>query len=139
MAHEFAHIFQFKNCITRNPPGPWQMEPHADYLAGWFLSTTSTAWIVGTGDKAFVVDAPREWSDLDIAIKSIFAKGDSEFTNPQHHGQEEFRAAMVRAGYYDGALKLQDAAIKGMHITDLETPTGAYWNWRLGTCKESGH
>jgi hypothetical protein len=35
MAHEFGHILQYK--AGMNPEGPWQMELHADYLAGWWL------------------------------------------------------------------------------------------------------
>jgi hypothetical protein len=34
-AHEFGHILQYKMGMT--PDGPWQMEPHADYMAGWYI------------------------------------------------------------------------------------------------------
>src|SRR5262249_8857976 len=36
VAHEFGHILQYKSGMA--PDGPWQMEPHADFLAGWLLA-----------------------------------------------------------------------------------------------------
>ena len=39
-AHEFDHILQYKSGMV--PDGPWQMEPHADFLAGWAIDR---AWL----------------------------------------------------------------------------------------------
>jgi hypothetical protein len=83
LAHEWGHILQFKAGMT--PAGPWEMEPHADFLAGWFFGH-HFGWTAAL-------------PDIETAAKTMFEKGDTDFNNPAHHGQPQLRAVMVRAGY----------------------------------------
>ena len=82
MAHEWAHIAQFK-VIDEAPPGK-AMELHADQVAGWYM-----------GGRA------RELAgqvDLVSAMRSFFGKGDYEFNSPQHHGTPRERLAAFERG-----------------------------------------
>jgi hypothetical protein len=116
LAHEFAHIVQFKTGWGTDIPWRWELEPYADYLAGWFLRSTSIPDPL-VGDRPDVHRA----SDFEVALRSIFEKGDSQFTSPEHHGQEEFRAAMVRTGYYDALnFELWRALLRGAAITGCQ-------------------
>jgi hypothetical protein len=121
MAHEFGHIMQYKAGLT--PTGPWQMEPHADFLAGWFLAN-ATKNITG---EIVILDAAGKGAGqvltpdaiVEEAAKSIFEKGDTLFNDPTHHGQPEFRAAMVRSGYDAGTLDANQAFAKGKRMAGL--------------------
>jgi hypothetical protein len=99
VAHELGHIMQYKLGMT--PEGPWQMEPHADFMAGWFM---------GGGADEGVVEA---------AVRTLFDKGDYAFNDRDHHGEPEFRAAMVRAGYESGHLDAKQAFEKGKKFAGL--------------------
>jgi hypothetical protein len=101
IAHEFAHILQYKSGLKTD--GPWQMEPHADFMAGWLLAQSPT-------DKYY----------SDAAAEALFALGDTEFNSPDHHGQPELRAAMVRAGHAAGDLDVQAAFAKGRKFANLK-------------------
>jgi hypothetical protein len=101
VAHEFAHIRQFKSGM--NPTGPWQMEPHADFMAGWALAHNWGA----TESHPY----PQE---TEIAALTMFKLGDLAFNDPDHHGQPELRAAMVRSGLESNELNLQAAFDKGL-------------------------
>lgn len=106
IAHEFGHILQYKSGMR--PDGPWQMEPHADFLAGWAIDK---AWLNGLfSDK----DASFE-----NAVRLIFSLGDTEFNSPDHHGTPEMRAAMVRAGQEFRHLDAQAAFKKGLELAGL--------------------
>jgi hypothetical protein len=95
-AHEFRHILQYKSGM--GPDGPWQMERHADFLAGWAI------------DRAWLCDL---FSDKDEsfnnAVRLIFSLGHTAFNFPDHHGSPELRAAMVRAGQESRHLAVQTA------------------------------
>jgi hypothetical protein len=104
LAHEWAHILQFKSGLS--PKGPWQMEPHADFMAGWFFAQKPKLDLSNLADWYIV-------RDIENAAKTMFSRGDTAFNDPRHHGQPEFRAAMVRAGYESGALGVQAAFEKG--------------------------
>jgi hypothetical protein len=82
-AHEFGHILQYKSGMGFD--GLWQMEPRADFLAGWAINR---AWLSD-------LFSGREES-FNNAVQSIFSIGD--FNSPDHHGTPELRAAMVGAG-----------------------------------------
>jgi hypothetical protein len=56
---------------------------------------------------------------LEEAIGIIFRLGDTEFNKPDHHGQPELRAAMVRAGLDAGALDVAAAYAKGRTMAGL--------------------
>jgi hypothetical protein len=103
--HEMAHILQFKRGMAGR--ADWQMEPHADFMAGWAYarhSPKSEAWV-------------RE--NLELGVQLMFGLGDTDFNDPQHHGQPELRAAMVRAGYDSAALDLDAAFEHGKRYAGL--------------------
>jgi hypothetical protein len=54
------------------------------------------------------------------AIETMFKKGDTYYYHPDHHGEPEFRAAMVRAGYEDMALDVETAFKKGKRLAGLK-------------------
>jgi hypothetical protein len=103
MAHEFGHIVQFKHGMKVD--GPWQMEPHADYLAGWYI-----------GRRGDVKLDSKTFHEL---VDAIFLAGDTDFGDKTHHGEPDFRAVMVRAGYDAHALELQQAFDKGCGLLEL--------------------
>jgi hypothetical protein len=126
MAHEYGHILQYRNGLRVD--GPWQMEPHADFMAGWFLGRLdqetgdSIIYFAGHGnekapDTKVAVVTPA--MALETAVTSIFDKGDTEFAEAHHHGQPEFRAAMVRAGYDSAGLDVEAAFAKGRTMANL--------------------
>lgn len=90
MAHEFAHLLQFK----RNSKLPTkQMELQADYLAGWYLGQRSR----------FI------YTDVRPAFQAFFQMGDYEFNNPDHHGTPQQRLAAIQAGFQASDLSLEQA------------------------------
>jgi len=103
--HEMAHILQFKRGMAQRTD--WQMEPHADFLAGWAYARGSPK------AEAWVRD------NLELGVRLMFSLGDTAFNDPQHHGQPEFRAAMVRAGYDSADLELDSAFERGMKYAGL--------------------
>jgi uncharacterized protein len=113
MAHEFGHILQFKHGMS--PEGPWQMEPHADFMAGWLLHYCQECVKVERSDKTTI--AIEEM--VESTMKSLFEKGDYAFNDRSHHGEPEFRAAMVRAGYESGDLDVSKAFEKGKKFAGL--------------------
>ena len=110
-AHEFGHILQFKTGMSVD--GPWQMEPHADFLGGWYV-----------GNYVKTEGAMNSRGNLDdqtlVAFsQTMFSLGDTEFNNKAHHGEPAFRAAMVRAGYDAAGLDAKAAFEKGRAIVGL--------------------
>jgi hypothetical protein len=110
-AHEFGHILQFK--MGMRSDGPWQMEPHADYLGGWYV-----------GNYVRTEGAMNSRGGLDdqtlmAFAKTMFSLGDTAFNDKAHHGQPDFRAAMVRAGYDAASLDAKAAFEKGRAIVGL--------------------
>jgi hypothetical protein len=105
IAHEFGHIIQYKAGMS--PTGPWQMEPHADFMAGWSLK----AW----------GNMPSQMTErvLETAVREFFLMGDTDFNDRAHHGEPEFRAAMVRAGYESGNLDVNKAFDEGKKFAGL--------------------
>ena len=125
MAHEWAHICQYK-CDVHSPYiNGWRMEPHADYLAGWALARVHALFKPGTlppGVDSGDLDKEGLMSPTGFhrISASIFdGKGNSDFTSPDHHGQEEYRLGMLRVGYHDKALTLEKAFARGIEITEL--------------------
>jgi hypothetical protein len=98
MAHEFAHIVQFK----RRLPDHWRCEPHADFLAGWYLGRTNA-----------------RADDLDLAVRTMFRFGDWAMNSTWHHGTPHYRARMVRAGYMNRMLDLDAAYEEGLKVVGL--------------------
>ena len=99
-AHEGAHIVQF------NTPGLHsqldgstvrKIELHADFLAGFYFSKT------GRTEKSLIAFG-----------QSLFAKGDYQYNDRQHHGTPEQRVAAMRAGYSSGSYPLDQAIERGV-------------------------
>jgi hypothetical protein len=103
--HEMAHILQFKRGMS--PAGPWQMEPHADFLAGWAYANSLPKAALGMKES------------LERGVKLMFSLGDTEFNDAAHHGEPQFRAAMVRAGFDSAELGLDAAFERGMKYAGL--------------------
>jgi hypothetical protein len=82
MAHEFAHILDFKyKYVKRGGKIP---ELFADYMAGVYLHTRELTF---------------SYTDIAEAAQSIFGKGDYDFNNPLHHGTPQERMNALLAGY----------------------------------------
>lgn len=90
MAHEFAHIRQFKRGSFE--PGR-DSELEADFLAGWYLDVRQT----------FALTNVRP------ALQSFFEKGDYAFNDPLHHGTPQQRLDCVLAGISSGARSVSEA------------------------------
>jgi hypothetical protein len=97
VAHEFGHIVQYKNGMS--PNGPWEMEAHADFMAGWGLGSSPQHFVNG-------------------AAKLLFALGDIKF-NDSHHGEPVLRQTMVRVGFDSRQLDVQAAFDKGLEMAHL--------------------
>ena len=102
-AHEGVHIFQFLRLDAdlyrrlRSGPTAREQELHADFLAGYYFSVT------GRTERSLVVFA-----------ESLEAIGDTDFTNPNHHGTGEERVAAMLEGYRHGDMGLNEAATRGI-------------------------
>jgi len=103
--HEMAHILQFKRGMAQRTD--WQMEPHADFLAGWAYARSSPQ------------SQPWVKENFELGVRLMFSLGDTAFNDPQHHGEPELRAAMVRAGFDSAALDLDAAFERGMRYAGL--------------------
>jgi hypothetical protein len=57
---------------------------------------------------------------LETAVSTMFNLGDTLFTDRAHHGEPQFRAAMVRSGYDARELGLKEAFEKGMQWAGLK-------------------
>ena len=100
LAHEFAHILQFKNGVTR--PGV-RTELQADYLAGWYM-----------GDRQR--DFPASVSYM---TNTFFELGDDyEFNDPSHHGTPKQRAKAFRAGFDQPRVRLAEAFRRSARFVD---------------------
>jgi hypothetical protein len=83
MAHEFAHIAQFKTPGRHEYKYP---ELHADFMSGWYLG-----W-------------RRKWTGMDLssAAKQMYSIGDFQFNDPGHHGTPDERLAAFTQGVQTG-------------------------------------
>jgi hypothetical protein len=97
MAHEFAHILQFK--LKHSFVGK-QSELQADFLAGWYLGKTKEL----------------SFEELEPFARSLFEKGDFEFWSTDHHGTPAERAEMMIQGFKYSNLKLEEAYYKSLEL-----------------------
>jgi hypothetical protein len=107
--HELAHILQFKKGMK--PRGPWQMEPHADYMAGWSYGQAYR--------RNTFQDRQTKAVQFEEGVFTMFGAGDTAFGNPSHHGEPQLRAAMVRAGFASANLDVDSAFVEGMKFAGL--------------------
>lgn len=87
-AHEFSHIVQFRTGLyfdlTDDAPNLRPLELHADYLAGYYLGRRKAS-------------EPR--ISLYEAGRQVWAAGDANFNDPNHHGAPAERLAASEAGF----------------------------------------
>jgi hypothetical protein len=113
VAHEFGHIMQYKAGMS--PEGPWQMELHADFMAGWYLGRVRFL-----AEGGFITSEAPE--SLKVSVKKFFEIGDYAFNDPLHHGTPEERSRMVQTGYWKawkGNLGAKQAFEEGKKLADL--------------------
>ncbi len=97
MAHEFAHVVQFKRSSRLSVK---EKELQADYLAGWYLGNR---WI---------------YTDVQSAFSAFFEMGDYQFNNPDHHGTPKQRLSAIQAGFkstkqtFENAYKSGETLVK---------------------------
>ena len=109
IAHEFAHILQFKRAARDS----WQLEPHADFMAGWAIARWHSKPL------EYGKYGPRDMYEFNggdqivTEAETMFSMGDAEFNSPSHHGEPNYRAAMVRAGYEFEKMDLGHAFANG--------------------------
>jgi hypothetical protein len=108
-AHEFGHIVQFKNglALTRNQPTVKRAELHADFLAGFYA-----------GQRKL------ERSDFPAAVFAATQEqmGDYAFTDRNHHGRPNERAAAIVRGFevaYRERRSLADAIQIGVNFVSM--------------------
>ena len=82
IAHEYAHIAQFKYKLPWTE-GKWP-ELHADFLAGWFIAHRGRFPVA---------------TDANQAAASLYYKGDYDFNESDHHGTPAERLAAFQAGF----------------------------------------
>ena len=116
VAHEFGHILQYKKGMQAG--GAWQMEPHADYLAGWFLASRKKGPLPNSPFPG--LSASIASKGFERAIAAAFELGDTLFDDPRHHGTPELRATMVVAGYQTSHLPIDQAFDTGRRILKLD-------------------
>jgi hypothetical protein len=104
-AHEFGHILQFKRGLYDKlvvGEKVKRLELHADYLAGYFAGNHKL------GSPSFPAA---------VFGTTLFALGDNDFTNPDHHGTQRERGDAVVAGFeagYREKLPIDAALQKGV-------------------------
>jgi predicted metalloprotease len=95
MAHEFAHIAQFR----RGPNEPTIIrELHADFLAGWYLAN----------------DPQFQLSNVEPAFRAFYDRGDYQFNRQTSHGTPQQRLSAVKAGYQRVGTSLDRAYTDGL-------------------------
>lgn len=98
VGHEAAHIYQFDNQLLGKLKAATAVfkELHADFLAGWYFYSTG-----------------RQKRSIEAFRKSLFAKGDFQFNDPNHHGTPDQRVDAMLAGY-KATGKVKDVATEGI-------------------------
>ncbi len=83
VAHEWAHIVQYSR--QYRAASTKAAELHADFLAGWFLGRTTAPQGAETAKNE--------------AMYRFFFLGDTEYTNPTHHGTPMERVSAITNGF----------------------------------------
>jgi hypothetical protein len=88
LAHEFGHILQnvtsYSGRLRKGQSTVKAVELHADFLAGFYICVRGQSY------------PPQQMTSLGQAWEAL---GDSDYTNPQHHGTAAQRIAAMEAGY----------------------------------------
>jgi hypothetical protein len=97
VAHEVAHIFQSEDGyfdLAQTDATVRRNELMADHFAGCCL-----AFIVNGGRRIDRGKLYRSKNSVQSAFQLMFSRGDSNFTNPNHHGTPSERLDAVDWGY----------------------------------------
>ena len=97
MAHEFAHIRQFRDGRL-DAYDTSVRELHADFLAGWYMKL-----------RRYLMP-----TDMSPALRAFFERGDYEFNSEQHHGTPDQRLEAVAAGVQSTATTVPEAFEEGL-------------------------
>lgn len=95
LAHEFAHIIDFK--YNMGLTGKYK-ELFADYVAGAYLFHRSSRF---------------GYLNVTEVARSFFSKGGYDFNNPLHHGTPEQRLSSLNAGF----TLAQQMSYSGQHLS----------------------
>jgi uncharacterized protein len=95
IAHEYAHNLQHELELDVNHTVP-QIEKQADCLAGVWANDAARRNLLDPGD-------------LDEGLKAMFLVGDSDYSDPGHHGTSAERQAAFQTGFDTGSGKACDA------------------------------
>jgi hypothetical protein len=91
-AHEFGHVVQnvtsFHDRLSAGQTTAQRLELHADFLAGYYLAVRGS-----THRPQRMVALGQAWEKL----------GDSNYTNPQHHGDPIERIHAIEQGFQVGS------------------------------------
>lgn len=122
MAHEFAHIYQFKH----QGPNYWSKvkyaELQADYLAGgvlmkFLLDNVENYKKYGYYDSSSIIN-----SIIESASNHFYSIGDTNFGHPQHHGTPSQRKNAFLSGMEDASKLIytsQDYYGQNYHNIDV--------------------
>ena len=99
LAHEWAHIAQYANRVRTRNGRVVGMELMADAISGWYLAkklqllgqTMGPGYVqrIGAGDQT-------------AAARTMYSMGDTNFTDPNHHGTHQQRLQAFVAGHNMG-------------------------------------
>lgn len=107
MAHEFAHVTQYK--FNETLLGK-TAELHADYLAGWYI-----------GKKK---DLSSE--EINKISLSFWDKGDNDYFSADHHGTSAERRLAFLEGFKNSTMDIYDAYAAGKkHIQSMNIKENA--------------
>ena len=97
LGHEWAHIAQYANNVPMGGPIVG-VELAADMVSGWFLAKRLQTLYQTEGYSVI----QSGMSDQTAAVRAVYSIGDTNFTDPQHHGTHEQRASAFLAGHNIG-------------------------------------
>lgn len=104
LAHEFAHMYQCKRSDA--PSSTKKRELQADFLAGWYMQNKAALG-----------------NDISSFARSVFSKGDYNFTSSSHHGTPDERLAAMRAGFASSATTVNVAFRESLIHLELASVT----------------
>lgn len=99
MAHEWAHISQFANGVRPHDRRVVGMELMADAISGWYLAK-KLQFLGQTIGPELVRNSGA--SDQSAAARAMYSMGDTNFTDPNHHGTHEQRLHAFLSGHNMG-------------------------------------
>ncbi|MBF0612581.1 MAG: hypothetical protein G8345_13355 [Magnetococcales bacterium] len=106
-AHEFGHIVQYdydvSDRLQKRQTTHRLMELHADFLSGYYVGLRNFDY-----SKQQMISLGRAWEEL----------GDSNFTDPDHHGTSQERIAAMEQGYLTATQRkapIREAIRAGLH------------------------